>query len=141
MQVLSSKKREESAVPIFSQQPKTPKTPKAPKLSTKKKDDVIISSPTLQSPRGGQRSTTPARSTSTSPNSTPHGYSSGDRPSLSRAGTRRNSGPTPIIYSHSTAKRCKPKPIEKKLHCTLEELFRGCVKKIKITRDVISDKG
>lgn len=145
IQVLSSKKRDESAIPIFSQQPKTPKTPKAPKVSFNKDEEVIISSPTtLQSPKG-RRSTTPTSSTSSSPNSTPHSHSNGGGeqyyPSLSRAGTRRGAGPTPIIYSQSTARRSKPKPIEKKLECTLEELWRGCVKKIKITRDVISETG
>ncbi|EEF32845.1 heat shock protein binding protein, putative [Ricinus communis] len=45
---------------------------------------------------------------------------------------------TPIVYSQSTAWRI-PSPIERKLACTLEELCHGCVKKIKITRDIISN--
>ncbi|XP_028800893.1 dnaJ homolog subfamily B member 13-like [Neltuma alba] len=32
-------------------------------------------------------------------------------------------------------------PIEKKLECTLENLYFGCVKKIRITRDVIKPPG
>lgn len=47
---------------------------------------------------------------------------------------------TPIIFSQSTAKR-KPPPTEKKLECTLEDLCFGCIKKIKIKRDAISDTG
>lgn len=47
----------------------------------------------------------------------------------------------PIIYSQSRAARRKPPPIEKRLECTLEELCHGCGKKIKITRDAISDSG
>jgi DnaJ family protein B protein 13 len=48
--------------------------------------------------------------------------------------------PTPIIFSQSTARR-KPPAVEKKLNCTLEELSEGCVKKIMITRDVITNTG
>ncbi|XP_075652061.1 uncharacterized protein LOC142622476 [Castanea sativa] len=60
-------------------------------------------------------------------------------PSLSRNTSSRRST-TPIIYSQSTGLK-KPPPIEKKLECTLEELFEGCVKKIKINRDVITNTG
>ncbi|KAG2703668.1 hypothetical protein I3760_06G148600 [Carya illinoinensis] len=60
-------------------------------------------------------------------------------PSLSRNTSRRSSS-TPIIFSQSTAKR-KPPPVEKKLHCTLEELCQGCLKMIKITRDAINNDG
>ncbi|XP_059650131.1 uncharacterized protein LOC132295883 [Cornus florida] len=55
----------------------------------------------------------------------------------SKIATRRNNT-TPIIFSQSAARK-KPPPIEKRLECTLEELCHGCVKKIKITRDVITD--
>ncbi|KAL2460506.1 HSP40/DnaJ peptide-binding protein [Abeliophyllum distichum] len=58
--------------------------------------------------------------------------------SLSKMVSRRTT--MPIIFSQSTARR-KPQPIEKKLKCTLEELCHGCVKKIKITREVISNTG
>ncbi|EXB97353.1 DnaJ homolog subfamily B member 13 [Morus notabilis] len=47
---------------------------------------------------------------------------------------------TPIVFSQSTAKK-KPAPVERKLECALEELLDGCVKKIKITRDVIAETG
>ncbi|KAL2231426.1 flocculation protein FLO11-like [Sesamum indicum] len=47
---------------------------------------------------------------------------------------------TPIFFSQSMVRK-KPKPIEKKLECTLEELCLGCVKKINITRDAISSSG
>ncbi|KAK4859734.1 hypothetical protein QYF36_010735 [Acer negundo] len=55
---------------------------------------------------------------------------------VSRNASRRSS--TPIMFSNSTG-MVKPPPIEKKLECTLEELCFGCTKKIKITRDVITD--
>ncbi|KAL3515630.1 hypothetical protein ACH5RR_022532 [Cinchona calisaya] len=58
--------------------------------------------------------------------------------SLSRITSKRAT--TPIIFSHTTARR-KAEPIEKKLECTLEELCHGCVKKVEITRDVISNAG
>ncbi|GAA0141221.1 chaperone [Lithospermum erythrorhizon] len=73
--------------------------------------------------------------------------------STPRMATRREQSPlwsrmpskqygAPIIYSHSTSTvRRKPPPIEKNLACTLEELCFGGVKKIKITRDVISNLG
>ncbi|KAK0576498.1 hypothetical protein LWI29_018336 [Acer saccharum] len=57
---------------------------------------------------------------------------------LSRNASRRSS--TPIMFSNSMG-MVKPPPIEKKLECTLEELCFGCTKKIKITRDVITDSG
>lgn len=57
---------------------------------------------------------------------------------LSKVASRRCS--TPIFFSQSAA-RIKPPPIEKKIECTLEELCLGCVKKIKITRDAISNSG
>ncbi|XP_041015102.1 chaperone protein DnaJ-like [Juglans microcarpa x Juglans regia] len=60
-------------------------------------------------------------------------------PPLSRNTSRRSSN-TPIIFSQSTARR-KPPPVEKKLHCTLEELCQGCLKMIKITRDAITNNG
>ncbi|KAF8411759.1 hypothetical protein HHK36_004317 [Tetracentron sinense] len=58
--------------------------------------------------------------------------------SLSRSRSQRST--TPIMFSHSISQR-KPPPIEKQLECTLEELCHGCVKKIKITRDVVTDTG
>lgn len=42
----------------------------------------------------------------------------------------------PILYSTSSEKVAKPQPTEKKLSCTLEELCKGCTKKIKIKTDV-----
>ncbi|KAL4183700.1 hypothetical protein AMTRI_Chr11g156420 [Amborella trichopoda] len=40
-----------------------------------------------------------------------------------------------------SALRRKPSPVERKLECTLEELFCGCVKKIPISRDVVRANG
>lgn len=45
---------------------------------------------------------------------------------------------TNIMYSNS-AGVIKPPVVEKKLACTLEELCFGCIKKVKITRDVVTD--
>ncbi|KAF2319788.1 hypothetical protein GH714_018872 [Hevea brasiliensis] len=58
-------------------------------------------------------------------------------PSLTKSSIRKGNT-TPIVYSQSTARR-KPPPIERKLECTLEELCHGCIKKIKITRNVITN--
>ncbi|KAM7518846.1 hypothetical protein LguiB_017808 [Lonicera macranthoides] len=46
-----------------------------------------------------------------------------------------------IMYSNSNGLVMKPPAMEKKLECTLEELCFGCIKKIKIRRDVIMDNG
>ncbi|XP_017224847.1 uncharacterized protein LOC108201071 [Daucus carota subsp. sativus] len=157
--VLSNKKREESAVPIINfNELKTPETSKTTaksrKGALKNEREDFISSP-MPSPGKGMRNSATSMedifsSLSRGPNGinicTPSsvtnpgtpGPGGGDHPSLSRTGTRSNS--TPIIYSHSTVRR-KPQPIERKLKCTLEELLRGCEKKIKITRDVISGSG
>ncbi|KAK1361393.1 HSP40/DnaJ peptide-binding protein [Heracleum sosnowskyi] len=43
-----------------------------------------------------------------------------------------------IMYSNS-AGVIKPPAVEKKLVCTLEEVCFGCIKKVKITRDVVTD--
>ncbi|XVF36942.1 hypothetical protein REPUB_Repub19eG0102200 [Reevesia pubescens] len=58
---------------------------------------------------------------------------------LSRSSSRWN-GNNPIMFSNSTGV-VKPPPIERQLDCTLEELCYGCTKKIKITRDVVTEPG
>ncbi|GLU02933.1 hypothetical protein SLE2022_201630 [Rubroshorea leprosula] len=58
-------------------------------------------------------------------------------PSLTRSTSRST---TPIMFSHTTARR-RPPPVEKKLECTLEELCYGGIKRIRITKDVISEEG
>ncbi|KAE9608977.1 putative chaperone DnaJ [Lupinus albus] len=55
----------------------------------------------------------------------------------SKTSSRRSN---PIMYSNSSG-MLKPPPIEKKIECTLEELCYGCQKKIKITRDVLTNTG
>ncbi|XP_071723022.1 uncharacterized protein [Rutidosis leptorrhynchoides] len=75
--------------------------------------------------------------------------------SLSRNASRRSgpinptvhSGPLSrnpsrtIFFSNSTGMILKPPAIEGTLECTLEELCYGCKKRIKITRDVITNNG
>ncbi|KAM1014621.1 hypothetical protein EV1_044100 [Malus domestica] len=95
----------------------------------------------LPSPTAASAPTTPSpvspSPTSQSSNASKSGPS--DQPeSLSRSVSRRST--TPIVFSRTTARK-KPLPIEKKLAFTLEELCHGCVKKIKITRDVINNAG
>ncbi|KAK8552289.1 hypothetical protein V6N13_120701 [Hibiscus sabdariffa] len=46
----------------------------------------------------------------------------------------------PNMYSNLTL-MVKPPPIERNLECTLEELCYGCMKKVKITRDVLTLSG
>ncbi|XP_016453111.1 uncharacterized protein LOC107777571 [Nicotiana tabacum] len=58
--------------------------------------------------------------------------------SFSRNASRRSS--TPIMFSSSTG-LVKPPPMEETLECTLEELCFGCVKKMKVTRDAVTDIG
>ncbi|XP_021896368.1 dnaJ homolog subfamily B member 13-like [Carica papaya] len=93
-------------------------------------------SPGVPSPlsrSSSRRSTTPLRSTSSRKNPDVNGFPR----SLSRNSSRST---TPIMFSNSTG-IIKPPPIEKQLECTLEELCYGCTKKIKITRDVITNTG
>ncbi|KHN05249.1 DnaJ like subfamily B member 13 [Glycine soja] len=47
---------------------------------------------------------------------------------------------TPIMFSQITTRR-KPLEVERKLHCTLENLCFGCIKKIKVTKDLIKYLG
>ncbi|XP_030455039.1 uncharacterized protein LOC115676295 [Syzygium oleosum] len=58
--------------------------------------------------------------------------------SLSRSSSRVSS--TPIMFSNSTGMLKSP-AIERTLECTLEELCYGCMKKIKVTRDVLTNTG
>ncbi|KAJ1419975.1 HSP40/DnaJ peptide-binding [Sesbania bispinosa] len=61
-------------------------------------------------------------------------------PAVSLSSNLSRRATTPIIFSQTTARR-KPPEVEKKLHCTLEELCFGCTKKLKVTRDVIKHPG
>ncbi|XP_048443304.1 putative protein TPRXL [Pyrus x bretschneideri] len=84
-------------------------------------------------------SPSPASPSPTSQTSNASKSGTSDQPeSLSRSVSKRST--TPIVFSRTTARK-KPRPIEKKLAFTLEELCHGCVKKIKITRDVINNTG
>ncbi|XP_057466087.1 uncharacterized protein LOC130755652 [Actinidia eriantha] len=141
--VLSTKKREEeNAIPD------EPTTPVASiPTNTKSADESFFS---RLSRSASRRSKTPLRSLSRNASrrsKTPTPLSTdflrtaaeGTPTTPTRAVTRGRSA-TPIIYSQSTVKR-KPQPVEKRLECTLEELCHGGVKKIKLTRDAISDSG
>lgn len=57
---------------------------------------------------------------------------------LSRSTSRRSSAT--IMYSNSNG-LIKPPTMEKQLECTLEELCFGCIKKIKVTRDAVTNDG
>ncbi|KAL5562818.1 hypothetical protein UlMin_032565 [Ulmus minor] len=103
--------------------------------STSNNDRRRCKTPTTSS----QRSLSTTLSRSQSRRSASETYIPTDSSSLSRNTSRRTST-TPIVFSQSTAKK-KPQPVEMKLECTLEELLEGCVKKIKITRDVFTDFG
>ncbi|MED6118631.1 hypothetical protein PIB30_004682 [Stylosanthes scabra] len=61
-------------------------------------------------------------------------------PQLSRSASGRKSFSCTIMYSSSSG-MLKPQPIEMIVECTLEQLFHGCKKKFKITRDVINYTG
>lgn len=93
------------------------------------------SSPFRSMSRDGSSSTGAMRQQST--NSMPSTPSAGL--SKSKSG-RSSSSSTPIMFSNSSG-ILKPQPIEKKLECTLEELCYGCKRKIKITRDIVTNTG
>ncbi|XP_027338069.1 uncharacterized protein LOC113852007 [Abrus precatorius] len=61
-------------------------------------------------------------------------------PAVSLSSNLSRRATTPIIFSQTTARR-KPPKVERKLNCTLEDLCFGCIKKIKVTRDVIKHPG
>ncbi|PIM99873.1 hypothetical protein CDL12_27629 [Handroanthus impetiginosus] len=65
-------------------------------------------------------------------------YSSAFPRSFSRSTSK--TGSTPILYSNSNG-LMKPPAMEKQLDCTLDELCFGCIKKIKIARDAVTDNG
>ncbi|XP_048227001.1 dnaJ homolog subfamily B member 4 [Ricinus communis] len=99
--------------------------------------------PHLSSPlsrNGSRRSPSPSpsflyRSVSRGSTESNHGFSSS---SLSRNASRRST--TPIMFSNSTG-MLKPPAVQKYLECTLEDLCHGCTKKIKVTRDVLTNTG
>ncbi|KAJ9166677.1 hypothetical protein P3X46_021389 [Hevea brasiliensis] len=92
------------------------------------------------SPRNGsRRSPSPTssflyRSMSKASNKSNYRYTS----TISREASRRST--TPIMFSNSTG-MVKPPTVQKDLECTLEELCYGCMKKIKVTRDVLTNTG
>uniref|UniRef100_A0A2C9U162 Chaperone DnaJ C-terminal domain-containing protein n=1 Tax=Manihot esculenta TaxID=3983 RepID=A0A2C9U162_MANES len=57
---------------------------------------------------------------------------------ISRDASKRSSAH--IMFSNSTG-MVKPPAVHKNLECTLEELCYGCMKKIKVTRDVLTNTG
>ncbi|XP_010538999.1 PREDICTED: dnaJ homolog subfamily B member 13-like [Tarenaya hassleriana] len=57
------------------------------------------------------------------------------------ASTVQRTFTNPILYSTSAATVAKPPPTKEELVCTLEELCKGCTKKIMIKRDVLSSSG
>ncbi|KAJ7965536.1 DnaJ subfamily B member like [Quillaja saponaria] len=103
-------------------------------------DNCFTSMPSLSRNASNRRSNTPTPSRvyrSTSRRSTDNS-SRPPSPLLSRNVSRRST--TPIMFSNSSG-MLKPPAIERKLECTLEELCYGCTKKIKITRDVVTNTG
>lgn len=99
-----------------------------------------IPSPSPASPTPASPSPAASPSTSRSPHTSRTTSTSETEPTtpLSRTTSRRST--TPIVFSQSTARK-KPPPVQKKLEFTLEELCHGCIKKIKISRDVINNAG
>ncbi|CAL2236384.1 unnamed protein product [Prunus armeniaca] len=93
-----------------------------------------VSAPASPAPASPSRTLSPSASRTSGTSDQP------DKPStpLSRSISKRS--PTPIVFSRTTARKKAP-PVEKRLGFTLEQLCHGCVKKIKLTRDVINDAG
>ncbi|KAJ4837755.1 hypothetical protein Tsubulata_024407 [Turnera subulata] len=86
-------------------------------------------------------SPTPSAASIRSKSRKSHDSGSGSlHPSLSRSSSRM-AGSTPIMFSNSTGQKVKPPAIRKDLNCTLEELCYGCMKKVKVTRDVLTETG
>ncbi|KDP32846.1 hypothetical protein JCGZ_12138 [Jatropha curcas] len=90
---------------------------------------------------GSRRSPSPTpsfmsrtRSASKANNESNYGFTS----SLSRNASGRSTAP--IMFSNSTG-MIKPQAVQKNLECTLEELCYGCMKKIKVTREVLTCTG
>lgn len=136
--VLSKKKIEEADLL------KTPRKSSKVREKGEEEDELQISSPTLLSRTTSRISPTVDFYTSmpsyfsmsgTNTPTTPGTPVSDQAPNyLSKVASK------PIIFSQSTSRR-KLQPIEKKLECTLEELFNGCIKKVIITRDVVATTG
>ncbi|KAK1322785.1 hypothetical protein QJS10_CPA02g00530 [Acorus calamus] len=84
-------------------------------------------------------SSTSSFSTSSSSSGSYSRHRSAD--SLLHSANRRPTTSNATSSFSYTILRKKPPPIEKRLDCSLEELCFGCVKKIMITRDVVSTNG
>ncbi|KAJ7959156.1 dnaJ-like subfamily B member 13-like [Quillaja saponaria] len=103
-------------------------------------DNCFPSMPSLSRNASNRRSTTPTPSciyrnmSKKSTDNLPRAPS----PLLSKNASRRSS--TPIMFSNSSG-LLKPPAVERRLECKLEELCYGCTKKIKITRDVVTNTG
>ncbi|CAN0892350.1 DnaJ homolog subfamily B member 13, partial [Linum grandiflorum] len=134
-----------------SQNPATSASPAS--LSREASQRISASTATMTTPRNVSLSRNASQNPATS---------SSPASSLSREASQRSAGTattttTPrnnafsrnasqrstaqIMFSNSTGRRVKPPPVQKNLECTLEELFFGCTKKVKVTRDVLTDRG
>ncbi|KAJ8773368.1 hypothetical protein K2173_028545 [Erythroxylum novogranatense] len=113
----------------------------SPKASLKHKslDNALSHIPSL-SRNGSPRSSspTPALVQKSMSRKSSELSTNGFPASLSRSVSRRST--TPIMFSNSSG-MLKPPPIQKDLDCTLEELCYGCTKKVKVTRDVLTNTG
>ncbi|XP_038698197.1 dnaJ homolog subfamily B member 13 [Tripterygium wilfordii] len=105
----------------------------------KSMDNCFPSIPSPLSRSGSRRSPIPTPSSFRSVSRRGTDSNGFPPPSLSRNASRRST--TPIMFSNSTGRMLKPPAIERKLECTLEELCFGCMTKIKITRDVLTNTG
>ncbi|WCJ18333.1 HSP40/DnaJ peptide-binding protein [Euphorbia peplus] len=120
------------------------KTPSSRSKSTgrRSKSQTLPVSPTYlssSSSHGSKTSTSPSSSVRGSHRSNDGmGKRSASETEIPAVVTPTPKTSTPILYSQSTTWRT-PQAIEMKLDCTLEELCHGCVKKIAISRDVISN--
>ncbi|XP_043720802.1 dnaJ homolog subfamily B member 5-like [Telopea speciosissima] len=111
----------------------TPNSPSEVSLSrSTSRSSTISTSPNEPPPISRSKSSTSRRNATNIPISP-------KEPPLLRSMSKKSNS-TPIMFSFSNT-RTKPPPIEKQLACTLEELLNGCTKKIKVTRDVITNTG
>ncbi|XP_065871910.1 uncharacterized protein, partial [Euphorbia lathyris] len=114
--------------------------PKSRSKSTgrRSKSQTLPVSPTYLSSNGSKRSTSPSSVRGSRRSNDGVGKRSASETEIPTIVNPTLKTPTPILYSQSTTWRT-PQAIEMKLDCTLEELCHGCVKKIAISRDVISN--
>ncbi|KAL2892933.1 Protein psi1 [Bienertia sinuspersici] len=117
----------------------TPSLGRSKSINNSRNEQGMKSPTNSRAPSMLNRTTSTGSRTTSFNRTTSIGRSTSDTAAKARKMHLTRSGPL-IMFSNSSG-MLKPPATEKQLECTLEELYHGCVKKIKVSRDVYTFAG